>query len=109
MVQVFRPSIWREYLIDSIGWTHLAAAKIKELAWDCRLRSGQQERTTARSEFQLHLKVDARSGFASPWFPRTRLSEGPSFTKTSSRLIQVPLPLHADNEHWRPVVNEFFR
>src|SRR5467141_3549564 len=91
MVQAFRPSIWRKYLIDSIGWTHLAAAKIKEPAWDCRLRDGQREHMTARSDFRLRPKVDVRSGFVFPWLPRTLLVEGPSFTKTSSRLIQAPI------------------
>src|SRR5882762_1701939 len=89
MVQAFRPSIWRKYLIDSIGWTHLAAAKIKEPAWDCRLRNGQREHMTARSGFRLHPKVDVRFGFVFPWLPRTLLVEGSSCNKTGSLLFQV--------------------
>src|SRR6266478_3751646 len=93
MVPAFRLSIWRKYLIDSIGWTHLAAVKTKEPAWDCRLRNGQREHMTARSDFRLHPKVDVRSGFVFPWLPRTLLVEGTSFTKTSSLLIQVPIAI----------------
>src|SRR6267154_24355 len=101
MVPVFRLSIWRKYLIDSIGWTHLAAVKTKELAWDFRLRSGQREHMTARSDFRLHPKVDVRSGFVFPWLPRNPLFKGTSFTKT--RLHCTPIM------NWRPVVNEVFR